>query len=248
MADETQSQQDAGRQGGSPGQQEQQAQQGQQGQQGQQQSGTPGAAQQTGTPGTQAGGYKVQLTDEQRRVLLDSGSLVLTDEQYSGGVRQEMEDLRRRARSAEKRLAEIAAQREEDEKKALVEQERYKELYEKEQQAHGATREGRKTDLIRSAFNLAAVRAGIVDPDLAFIAAKASPLFAKIEANDEGSVSGIDDVVKAIVEQKPFLVSQEQQRQSVGTASNPNVSEAPPPKTLAEAGDRLESTLKTGQL
>jgi vancomycin resistance protein YoaR len=192
------------------------------------------------------GGFKVTLTDVQRKALLEGKPLELSDEQYTGGVRDQVEKERRSRRAAEKQLADIAKQREEEEKKALVEQEKYKELYEKEAAGHKTTQDARNADAIRSAFLVAAVRAGVVDVDLAFLAAKASPLFAKISLDDNGAVTGVNEVLEDLVKQKPFLVSQ--QRQTVGGPSNPNTGELPAPKTLAEAGDQLESRMKTGQV
>ena len=66
-----------------------------------------GASQQTQTPGVQAGGYKLSLTEAQRKKLVDEGVLDLSEEQYTGGVRHQIESLRKRATTAEKKLGEI---------------------------------------------------------------------------------------------------------------------------------------------
>lgn len=225
-----------------------------------------GAAQQTQTPGEsssskatedkpaagdaagkQAGGYRVSLTEEQCKRVLDEGVLEISEEQYTSGVRQQMESLRRRATSAEKRLSEIAAAQEEAERKALEEQERYKELYEKERQGRESEAAARREDLIRSRFLLSAQSKGIVDPDVAFVIAKGLPEFAGVKLDDEGNVAGIDAVIESLVTSKPYLVSQTQHKpQSVGAASNPAQQSPPPPRNLAEAGDRLEQALRTG--
>jgi len=205
--------------------------------------------QQTETPGIQAGGYKLSLSEAQRKRLVDDGVLELSEEQYTGGVRQQIEAFKRRATAAERRLAEIAAAQEETERKALEEQERFKELYEKERQAREKEASGRKDDAIRARFLLAAQSKGIVDPDVAFIVAKSLPPFGAVQVDDEGKVTGIDEVVETLVKEKPYLVSQPQQQpkpQSVGAASNPAQQSPPPPKNLAEAGDRLEQALRTG--
>jgi hypothetical protein len=129
-----------------------------------------------------------------------------------------------------------------------VEQERFKELYEKERQAREKETSGRKDDAIRARFLLAAQSKGIVDPDVAFIIARSLPPFGAVQVDDEGKVTGIDEVVETLVKEKPYLVSQPQQQkpQSVGAASNPAQQSPPPPKNLAEAGDRLEQALRTG--
>ena len=66
------------------------------------------ASQQTETPGIQAGGYKLSLTEAQRKRLLDEGVLDISEEQYTGGVRHQIESLRKRATTAEKKVAETA--------------------------------------------------------------------------------------------------------------------------------------------
>jgi hypothetical protein len=207
------------------------------------------ASQQTETPGIQAGGYKLSLTEAQRKRLLDEGVLEISEEQYTGGVRQHIETLKRRAGTAERRLAEIASAQEETERKALEEQERYKELYEKERQAREAEATARREDTIRSRFLLAAQSKGIVDPDVAYVIAKTLPEFAGVALGEDGAVTGIDAVLDSLTGSKPYLVSQPKEQpkpQSVGTASNPAPQNPPAPKSLAEAGDRLEQALRTG--
>ena len=103
--------------------------------------------------------------------------------------------------------------------------------------------------LFTNTFLLAAQSKGIVDPDVAFLIARALPGFTAVQVDDEGKVTGIDEVVETLVKEKPYLVSQPQQQpkpQSVGAASNPAQQSPPPPKNLAEAGDRLEQALRTG--
>lgn len=218
------------------------------GQQGAAASGGQASQQQTETPGIQAGGYKLSLNEAQRKRLLEDSVLEISEEQYTGGVRQQIETFKRRATAAERRLAEIAAAQEEAERKALEEQERYKELYEKERQARETESVARKDDTIRSRFLLTAQSKGIVDPDVAFVIAKSMPTFASVGLGDDGKVTGIDEVVEALVKEKPYLISQQQQPkpQSVGAASNPAQQSTPSPKNLAEAGDRLEQALRTG--
>ena len=123
-----------------------------------------------------------------------------------------------------------------------------------EQEGHGQERQGREAeatarreDLIRSRFLLSAQSKGSVDPDVAFVIAKGLPEFAGVKLDDEGNVAGIDAVIESLVTSKPYLVSQTQHKpQSVGAASKPAPQSPPPPKNLAEAGDRLEQALRTG--
>jgi len=210
--------------------------------------GQSSTAQQTQTPGLQAGAYRLSLTEAQRKRLVEEGVLDLSEEQYTGGVRHQIETLRKRATTAEKKLSDIAAAQAEADRKALEEQARYKELYEKERQGREAESTGRKSDAIRSRFLLAAQSKGIVDPDVAFTVAKSLPGFATVSVDDEGKVSGVDELVEMLVKDKPYLIPppQSQKAQSVGSASNPAPQTPPAPKTLAEAGDRLEQALRTG--
>ncbi len=203
---------------------------------------------QTQTPGIQAGGYKLSLTEAQRKKLVEEGVLELSDEQYTGGVRHQVESLRKRATTAEKKLTDIAAAQAEADRKALEEQNRYKELYEQERQARETERTARKDDLIRSRFLLTAQSKGFVDPDSAFVIAKSLAGFSAVAVDDAGAVSGIDELIETLAKEKPYLITQPQEKktQSVGTASNPAPQTPPAPKSLAEAGDRLEQALRTG--
>ena len=207
-----------------------------------------GASQQTQTPGIQAGGYKLSLTEAQRKKLVDEGVLELSDEQYTGGVRHQVETLRKRATTAEKKLSDIAAAQVEADRKALEEQNRFKELYDKEREARESERAARKDDLVRSRFLLTAQSKGFVDPDSAFIIAKSLAGFSAVAVDDAGAVAGIDELIETLAKEKPYLITQPQSQkaQSVGAASNPAPQTPPAPKSLAEAGDRLEQALRTG--
>jgi hypothetical protein len=221
---------------------------GQSGQRGTGQDGSSPQQTQTQTPGVTAGGYKLSLTEAQRKKLVDEGVLELSDEQYTGGVRHQMETLRKRASTAEKKLSDIATAQAEADRKALEEQNRYKELYQQERQARETERAARKDDLVRSRFLLAAHSKGFVDPDGAFVIARSLPGFATVAVDDAGAVSGIDELIESLAKDKPYLVAQAQDKkpQSVGSPSNPGPSTPPAPKSLAEAGDRLESALRSG--
>lgn len=205
-------------------------------------------AQSSQAPATQAKAVALKLTPEQVSRLVKEGTLELSDELFSGAVKERMGQLTARAKAAERRLAEIVAAQEEAERKALEEQERFKDLYEKERAAREKEAAARKEDAIRSRFLIAAAKAGIVDPDVAFVVARSLPGFGSVAIDDEGRVTGVDELVEALVKEKPYLASTQDKKQSVGAASNPSQQEPPPPKTLAEAGDRLEQALRTGQL
>lgn len=217
------------------------------GQQTDQQSNDGGAQQKSQTPATQAKGVALKLTQEQIDRLLKDGTLELGDEHFTGAVKERMAALTARAKAAERKLAEIAAAQEEAERKALEEQERYKELYEKERAEREKERQARTEEAIRSRFLLAATKVGVVDPEAAYLLAKSLDAWKQVQVGEEGQVAGIDEAVKALIEAKPYLVSQqEQKKQSVGSASNPAPSATPAPKNISEAGDELERRLRAG--
>jgi len=207
---------------------------------------TADAQTQTQTPATQAKGVALKLSQEQIDRLLKDGTLELDDEHFTGAVKERIAQLTARAKAAERRLSEIAAAREAEERKALEEQERFKELYEQERQAREKERQARTEEAVRSRFLLAAAKAGVVDPEAAYLLAKALPVWEAVQVTDEGAVSGIDDALKTLVEEKPYLISRETKPQSVGAPSNPSQQPTPAPKSLAEAGDELERRLRTG--
>ena len=192
-------------------------------------------------------GFRLTLTEEQKVKLLAGGTLDLSDEQYTGGVRQQMEALRRRATTSEKKLSDIAAAQEEQERKSLEEQNRFKDLYEKERIARETDRTARLDDLVKNRFLLAATKAGVVDPEDAFVIARTLPGFGTVQVDGEGKVVGLDDLVTTLVKDKPYLVAQPQkQTTTVGGPSNPGKtdSERPAPKTTAEAGDALANWVR----
>jgi hypothetical protein len=207
-------------------------------------------AEQTAAPAIQAKGMQVKLTQQQIDGLLKDGTLELREEQFSGAVRERMGALTSRAKAAERQLQEIAKAQEEADRKALMEQEKYKELYEKEHKAREKDAAVRKDDLVRSRFLLAAQSKGIIDPDVAFVIAKGLPSFKDLAADDEGAVAGLDAVIETLVSAKPYLISQQPGGQPpkppIGGPSNPGGTPPAAPKNLAEAGDRLEQALRTG--
>jgi len=201
----------------------------------------------TQPPATQAKGIEVKLTQTQVDRLVKDGVLELGAEQYTGAVQERMATLTTRAKTAERQLKAIADAQEEVDRKALVEQEKYKELYEKERKAREKGEAARKDDAIRARFLLAAQTKGIVDPDVAWVIAKGLPAFKAVEADDEGAIAGLDEVVEALISAKPYLISQQAPKpQTVGAVSNPAQQVPVPPKNLAEAGDALERALRTG--
>jgi hypothetical protein len=122
-ADGSQSDQGTGQSGQAPGQQ---------GGQGDGQSSSA-----SGGPATQAKGVALKLSQNQIDRLLKDGTLEISDELFTGAVDKRIAQLTSRAKTAEKKLGEIASAQEEAERKSLEEQKEFKELYEKERQALG---------------------------------------------------------------------------------------------------------------
>lgn len=190
---------------------------------------------------------QIKLRQEQIDRLLADGTLEVDDDQFTGVVRDRMSQLTARAKTAEEELAGIVATREEAERKALEEQERYRELYEKERTAHEQTGAARKDDLLRSRFLLGATKAGVVDPDAAYLLAKSLPNFTQLQVDDRGEVSGLDALLKELVEAKPYLLSQ-QKPPSVGSPTNPTqqTQDRPPAETQEEANRRIRDAVQKG--
>lgn len=110
----------------------------------------------------------------------------------------------------EQRLAELSEKERAEEIAKKYEEERNQ--YAKQlEELQNAIRE----EKIRNAFITKAQSAGIAYIDDAYKLADLS----KVEVSDDGSINGIDDVVKALVESKPFLVGQ-QKPKPVGEPSN----------------------------
>lgn len=78
-----------------------------------------------------------------------------------------------------------------------------------------AERTKAQQDKIRFEFTKVASSANIIDVDAAIALSDLSA----VSIDDDGKVVGVDDVVKALVENKPYLVAKKQ-TQPIGTATN----------------------------
>lgn len=200
-----------------------------------------------GPPPPEPRRIQIKLRQEQVERLLADGTLEVDEDQFTGVVRERMSQLTARAKGAEEKLAAVVAGIDEAERKALEEQERFKELYEKERSAHEQTGAARKDDLLRSRFLLGATKAGIVDPDAAYLLAKPLSNFAQVQVNDQGEVTGLDALLKELVEAKPYLLSQKS-TPTVGSVSNPTqqTQDKPPAETQEEANRRIREAVQKG--
>ena len=190
---------------------------------------------------------QIKLRQEQIDGLVRDGTLEVDEDQFTGLVRERMAQLTARAKTAEAELAAIVAAREETERKGLEEQEKFKELYEKERAAHEQTGVARKDEQLRSRFLLGATKAGVVNPDDAYLLAKSLANFTQLQVDDQGEVTGLDALLKELVEAKPYLLSQKP-TPTVGSPTNPTqqTQDRPPAETQEEANRRIREAVQKG--
>lgn len=102
-----------------------------------------------------------------------------------------------------------------------------------------ALRKQAQDEKIRNAFITVASSAGIAYIDDAIALADLSA----VSIGEDGKVEGVDDVVKALVENKPFLVAKKQ-TQPIGQATNGGqvTNEKTNDQLLAEAADLVRKT------
>lgn len=120
------------------------------------------------------------------------------------------------------RLAEVERLQKEAETKQLEEQQRYKELYEKEKETRETEskhlREVRQT----AAFYSAIDGLGVVDKEVALVLAQEK--LAKLESDEQGNLIGVEDVVKTLLQEKPYLVNKNSG--AVGSPTNPTTNQS----------------------
>lgn len=79
-----------------------------------------------------------------------------------------------------------------------------------------AERTKAQQDKIRFEFTKVASSANIIDVDAAIALSDLSA----VTIDEDGKVVGVDDVINALVTNKPYLVAQKKQQQPIGTATN----------------------------
>lgn len=100
-----------------------------------------------------------------------------------------------------------------------------------------AERNNARQQAIKNEFIKVASSANIIDVD----AAMALSDLSAVEIGEDGKVNGVDDVIKTLVEHKPYLVAKKQ-TQPIGTATNGGSggqSEKTAEQLLADAADRV---------
>lgn len=144
------------------------------------------------------------------------------------------------------KLAEYEKEREERERAEMTELERFKTDLEKVTGEKSALeqelvrlREQMKQDKIRHEFTKAASSAGITHVDDAYVLAQSD--LARVTFDDDGNVVGIDEVVKALVENKPFLVGKKEP-ESIGGPNNPPANGKTAEKTLEELAEKARKS------
>lgn len=175
---------------------------------------------------------KTFTQDELDRILADR--IARERKKFEG-----FDDIKRKADEYEKaleerRLAELSAQERADELRKKAEEEKSglaRQLDELQAQI--------KTEKIRNAFITAASNANIAYVDDAYRLADLSA----VEIGEDGKVNGVDDVVKALVEHKPFLIGGTPQPKQIG---QPTANTVNPQKTaeqqLAEAAAKAKKS------
>ncbi|QDX93630.1 hypothetical protein EEL30_15795 [Brevibacillus laterosporus] len=143
------------------------------------------------------------------------------------------------------KLAEYEQEREEKQRAEMTEIDRWKTDLEKEVAAKQALEQSvtemeakYRQEKIRNAFITAATGANIAHIDDAYVLASSD--LAKVTIDDTGNVIGVDSVVQALVENKPFLIAQSK-REPI-TIGGPSGSEHETETKTLEA--RLEEAKK----
>lgn len=111
----------------------------------------------------------------------------------------------------------------EAERKALEEQGKWKELAEKNAADAKASAEKLQQVTVNSKIQSEAAKLGIVDTEAAVILLDRS----KITVNEDGTVTGAEDALKALLEAKPYLKGGAPNTPDVGSGSNPSPGQTP---------------------
>jgi len=127
------------------------------------------------------------------------------------------EDLKKKAEefeklAEEKRLAEMTAQQRAEEEARKAQEERDRLFRELEEERAKIRREKIESEFIRLA---ASANIAYVDDALRLVDISA------VEIGEDGKPVGVDTIVKQLVQDKPFLLSQKAQQKPVGTLTNP---------------------------
>lgn len=156
----------------------------------------------------------------------------LTDEQLKAAFEHpRFKELTQAAKRA-KELEEQQKQRDEDEAKKRGE---FEQLAEKYKTEASTVREQLQTERANNKIMAVAVQEGITDADAAIKLIDRS----SIKVNEDGSIEGVEDAVKALAESKPYLKSGSTNQTNIGSPSNPNPEKSgtPPAYTGSQVKD-----------
>lgn len=175
---------------------------------------------------------------------------MLTQAEFEEALKKRLERERKKFADYDELKAkadEYAAELEAKRQAELTETERAQELakqFEEEKNALTAQlealRKQSEQERIRNEFTKVASSANIIDID----AAMALSDLSAVEIGEDGKVNGVDDVIKALVEHKPYLVAKKQ-TQPIGTATNGGSggqSEKTAEQLLAEAAEKARKS------
>lgn len=139
--------------------------------------------------------------------------------------------------------AKLEAQRQADmteTQKAQEQAKKFEEQYKELAAQLEAERTKAQQDKIRFEFTKVASSANIIDIDAAIALSDLSA----VTIDEDGKVVGVDDVINALVENKPYLVAQKKQQQPIGTATNggSGAGEKTVDQLLAEAAEKARKS------
>lgn len=200
-------------------------------------------------------GVFITLSPEQQRQAAE-GKLFLTDDAFTGTVRSRIDGLNASIAERDSALAKAKAADEKRREEELREQGKWQEVATLAATKATAAETAVQSLAVNTAFLFAASAKGIHDIPGALAIARTMPEFGEsvtVEGGIENpTVSGIESIVDALVEQKPYLVGSQSgggTRTSVGSPSTPGGKPTiEKPKNLAEAGDRLQEILSGGNV
>lgn len=146
----------------------------------------------------QGQGSTTQQQQQQNGDGQGNGGVQLTDEQLAAAFNHpRFKSLNERAKKAD----ELERQQQEAERKAAEKQGKFKDLYKSAEERATKAEAALKQTRIENAATLAAAKLGVIDPAAAIKLMDQS----SITVSDDGTISGVEDAVKALQQSSPYL-------------------------------------------
>jgi len=146
----------------------------------------------------QGQGSTTQQQQQQNGDGQGNGGVQLTDEQLAAAFNHpRFKSLNERAKKAD----ELEKQQQEAERKAAEEQGKFQDLYKTAEERATKAEAALKQTRIENAATLAAAKLGVIDPAAAIKLMDQS----SITVSDDGTISGVEDAVKALQQSSPYL-------------------------------------------